>query len=373
MPERGDERVLVLNARPLWVRMLFRALGRFVPTTGVVFNLVNGDAPLSEAELEAAVGWELHTVDLPGRSFGRMAPLFAPWIRRRVELACGRPGITVFTQPTQRSLCRCFAHTRRIYYVADDYRWGYGWAPSVVESWEKVIVAQVEKVVCVSNALADSFHERLQVERKRLHVSASGLPARMIPESVEPIVETPEGDIFADRRPLAGVLGTIDSRIRLDWLRALIDALPWLNLLLVGPKAELESSQLADWTYLNSHPRCVVVGEVEYYELFKYAAAIDIGLIPLSAEGINPGSSPTRFYTQLPFGKPIVASSSSRQLREFEPLVWIAETPQEFTQRVHELRCANFDDGMAPRRHAAAYEHTWERRAERLYRELMAG
>jgi len=373
MPRRGEECVLVLNARPLWVRLLFRALGRFVPTKGVVFNLINGDVPISEAELEEAVGWQLRSVELPRRSFGRMAPLFAPWIRRRLELSCGRPGVTIFTQPTQRSLCRHFAHTRRIYYVADDYRWGYGWAPNAVESWERIIVANVEKVVCVSNTLADSFHERLQVERERLHVSASGMPARMIPKSLEPVADRPESNLFADRRPLAGVLGTIDNRIRLDWLRGLIDTLPWLNLLLVGPIAELESDQLADWAYLHNHPRCIVVGEVEYYELFKYAAAIDIGLIPLSGEGINPGSSPTRLYTQLPFGKPIVASSGSQQLRELEPLVWIAETPQEFTQKVHDLRCANFDDGMAPRRHAAAHEHTWERRAESFYQDLVAG
>lgn len=363
----------MLNARPLWVRLLFRALGRFIPTTGAVFHLIENDSPVSESELGDADGWKLSPVKLPRRSFGRMAPVYAPWIRRQLQQELGHPAVTIFTQPCQRSLCRYFADTKRVYYVADDYRWGYGWDPKAVEAWEKTIVENVERVVCVSNALAHSFQKRLYVSERRMHVSASGMPAGAIPESSSANPEAPRLEIFADRKPVAGVLGTIDSRIRLDWLRSLIDALPWLNLLLVGPIARLGEHQLDDWRYLQDHPRCVAIGKVGYFELFQYAAAIDVGLIPFTDEGINPASSPTRFYTQLPFGQPIVASESSLQLREFEPLVSIARTLPEFIRRVEELHLAEFDDGLASERHATAYEHTWEKRAETFYRELIAG
>jgi hypothetical protein len=174
-----------------------------------------------------------------------------------------------------------------------------------------------------------------------------------------------------DERPVAGVFGTINRRIRLDWLRDLVDALPWLNLLLVGPKTDLNDEQLDDWRYLADHARCTIVGQVDYYELFRYAAQVEIGLIPLSNSGINPASSPTRFYTQLPFGQPIVASESSLQLREFEPLVTIATTPLEFIQKVEELYLVDFDDHLADRRRVTAREHTWERRAEFFYQELI--
>ena len=373
MHRSRDNRVLVLNSRPLWVRLLFRALGRFVPTSGVVFHLTARDTPISEFDLGQASGWELHSVELPRRSFGRMAPVFAPWIKKRLERKFGWPTVTVITDPSQRALCRHFEGTYRVYYVADDYRWGYGWDPQAVESWERIIIGNVEKVVCISNALAQSLQSRLNVEQERIYVSSSGMPANAIPERPGAGVGSAQRDIFSDRRPLAGVLGTIDSRIRLDWLRQLIDMLPWLNLLLVGPLAELEDRQVADWQYLKEHPRCVIAGEVQYYDLFKYAAAVDVGLIPLTGEGINPTSSPTRFFTQLPFGQPIIASDGSLQLSDFRPLVWITRTAQDFIQKVEDLRRTDFEDGMAAQRHAAAYEHTWERRAENFYRELIAG
>ena len=373
MQRSRDNRVLVLNSRPLWVRLLFRALGRFVPTAGVVFRLTANDTPISEFELGEASGWELHSVRLPRRSFGRMAPVFAPWIGKRLQRDFGSPSVMVITDPSQRALCRYFEGAYRVYYVADDYRWGYGWNPQSVETWEKIIIGNVEKVVCVSNALAKSLQSRLEVKQERIYVSASGMPENMIPEKPSPFIGIAQRDIFPDRRPLAGVLGTIDSRIRLDWLRQLVDMLPWLNLLLVGPLAKLEDGQLADWHYLKEHPRCLVAGEVQYHELFRYAAAVDVGLIPLTDQGINPTSSPTRFFTQLPFGQPIVASDGSLQLSDFQPLVWITRTVHDFIQKVEDLQRADFKDGMAAQRHAAAYEHTWERRAENFYRELVAG
>lgn len=371
MFDQPESSVLVMNARPLWIRLLFRELGRFVPTTGVIFHLGSDDPPVTEFELAEAPGWSLVPVDIPRRSFGRLAALYSPWIHRRLTKRFGRPQIAVFTQPSQRYLCRRFAGSRRIYYVADDYRWGYGWDPDAVEAWERTIVHNVEHVVCVSDALATSMVERLGVERERVLVLANGMPASLIPEGGPADGELPRETILPDKRPLAGVFGTISRRVRLDWLRELLDALPWLNLLLVGPRTELGDTQLEDWRYLATHARCTVIDQVDYYELFRYAACVDIGLMPLTNDGINPSSSPTRFYTQLPFGQPIVASESSLQLREFEPLVTIVNSLSEFIQKVEELYQVDFVDELADRRRETARQHTWERRAESFSQEFL--
>lgn len=371
MHEPVEDSVLVLNARPLWVRLLFRELGKFVPTTGAIFHLGENDPPVTEFELAEAPGWTLLSIDFPIRSFGRLAALYSHWLHQRLEKRFGRPGVAVFTQPSQRCLCRHFAGTRRIYYVADDYRWDYGWDPNTVESWERTIIDNVEHVVCVSSALAKSMVDRLHIERERVFVSANGMPESLIPDSCSSINKSPHDGILQEKRPLAGVFGTINSRMRLDWLRGLVDALPWLNLLIVGPTAELSDDQHEDWGYLVGHARCTIVGRVDYYELFKYASSVEIGLIPLTNDGINPTSSPTRFYTQLAFGQPIVASESSSQLREFEPLVTIARTLSEFIQKVEELYQVNFDDHLAERRRVTARQHTWERRAESFFQDLI--
>ncbi|GMQ81797.1 MAG: hypothetical protein BMS9Abin05_1233 [Rhodothermia bacterium] len=371
MPEPAEGSVLVLNARPLWVRLLFRELGRFVPTTGVIFRLGENDPPVTEFELPEAPGWSLVPIDFPIRSFGRLAALYSYWVHQRLKKRFGDLGVAVFTQPSQRCLCRHFAGTRRIYYVADDYRWGYGWYPSTVDSWERTIIDNVEHVVCVSSALAKSMVDRLHIERERVFVSASGMPESLIPDGCSSINKSPQDGILSEKRPLAGVFGTIDTRVRLDWLRGLVDALPWLNLLIVGPTAELSDDQHKDWRYLVGHARCTIVGRVDYYELFRYASSVEIGLIPLTNKGINPTSSPTRFYTQLAFGQPIVASESSLQLQEFEPLVTIAKTLSEFIQKVEELYLVDFDDHLAERRRVTARHHTWEKRAESFFRELI--
>lgn len=360
----------MLNARPLWVRLLFRELGRYVPTLGVVFRPA-GAPPSVQAVCEAALpeapGWALHEISIPRRSLGRLAALHSRSLHRTLTSRFGPPGTVVFTQPSQRALCRRFEGVYRIYYAGDDYRQDYGWEAQRVETWERDIAANVERIVCVSKALAQSMAHRLGVPHEKLFVSANGMPESMIPTRAAEWSGSPP-----EERPLAGVFGTIGKRVRLDWLRALIDALPWLHLVLVGPREPLAPGQQEDLAYLANHPRCSVVDGVDYYELFRYAAGVRIGLLPLTADGINPTSSPVRFFTQLPFGQPIVASESSLQLHEFEPLVTIVKTLPEFIRKVDELKDVGFDDRLAETRRTTARRHTWERRAESLYNELMA-
>lgn len=368
MLERSGTSVLVVNARPLWIRLLFRELGKFVSTTGVVFDPGSGDCPITESELAHAPGWKLVPMNIPKRSFGRLAELYAPWLHRCLRKRFGRAQVVVFTQPSQRCLVRYFEGSRRIYYVADDYRRDYGWDTESVDSWERIIVDSIEHVVCVSNVLARSMVERLPIDESRISVSANGLPACLIPRNGFTRRELPIEQRQSVKRPLAGVFGTVSRRVRLDWLRGLIDALPWLNLLLVGPRSELSGTQLEDWNYLAAHTRCTIIGEVGYYELFNYAACVEVGLIPLTDDGINPASSPTRFFTQLPFGQPIIATEGSLQLREFEPLVTIVKSLSELIRKMEELRRSDFDDELAEKRRDIAHQHTWEKRAESFYR-----
>lgn len=365
----GDS-VLVLNARPLWVRLMFRELGKFIPTTGVVLRTGEKAPSVSEHNLGIRPGWLLEHFDIPRRSLGPLAAAYSFWLFRRLTKRFGRPGWVVFTSPDQRCLCRYFSDSRRIYYVTDDYRWDYGWDAATVESWEQTIVKNVDRIVCVSNALAGSLAERLPAAKESIFISPNGLPASAIPDGSDFLSEWRHEGVEAQMHPVAGVLGTINGRIRLDWLRDLIDALPWLNLILVGPVTTLSDEQIGDWSYLSGHSRCKVTGPVEYHEMFEYASGIDLGLIPLANGGINPGCSPVRFFTQLPFGQPIIASAGCQQLQEFGPLVSIASTSLEFIRQVEALRSVNFDDGLSEERRQAAQNHTWEKRAENFYREL---
>lgn len=367
-----EHSVLVLNARPLWIRLLFRGLGRFVPTTGVVFHSNGTHQPVSERELPHAPGWSLQQVVIPKRSLGRLASMHSYGLHRRLTKRFGKPRSAVFTQPSQRALCARFAGVQRIYYAADDYRWDYGWRAEDVQAWEHEIAGNVDRIVCVSHALAESMARRLGVPDEKFFVSANGMPESIVPHRRDARTFEALHVQMPGRRPTAGVFGTISKRIRLDWLRALLDALTWLNLVLVGPKEELDAAQQNDLAYLTGHPRCTVIDRVDYYDLFRYATNVQIGLLPLANNGINPTSSPVRFYTQLPFGQPIVATESSLQLREFEPLVTIVRTLPEFIQTVAELKRIEFDDRLAETRRMTARQHTWEKRAESLFSELIS-
>jgi hypothetical protein len=263
----------------------------------------------------------------------------------------------IVTSPRSHALVDALPESRLLYYARDDF----GQLP-----WERAIVARSSHVVAVSSALAHALMQRYGISRDHVTVSPNAVPEAWIPPSLP---ERPGARPGPPRRPpIAGVLGKISSRLRLGWLRRAVRELPAMHWLFVGG-IETHSVSLADWPsllWLRTHPRCSFVGHVPYDSLKDHAAAIDVGVLPYSTRGINPLGSPTRFFSHLPFGTPLVATPGCLQLDEFASLVTICASEAALVRELDALARAGFDDGRREQRWREARRHTWELRAQAL-------
>lgn len=362
--------VLVLDASDTWVRLPFEALGRLVPTSGVIPTVHRwrwafpGPAP-------AGTGWREVTVHVTPRALGRLSPALAGLNASLLRRACPDATVVCATRPDQRAWLGRFPGCRRFYYAADDFSTSYGWPAARVHEWEREMLARADGVIAVSEALAERFTERYRWPRARVHVSPNAFPRRFLPAAPPDRPAPLPGAAAAAPRPVLGVLGTISSRIRLDWMRAIADALPWLHVLFVGPVRDLDTGQRDDLRRLESAANCSFTGAVGYEDLFGYAAGVDAAFLPLGDGGINPAASPVRFFTHLPFGQPILATPGCRQVREFAPLATVCDSPGQAVEALRDLRARGFDDGLRGARWEAAGAHTWEARAEELRRVLL--
>jgi glycosyltransferase involved in cell wall biosynthesis len=219
-------------------------------------------------------------------------------------------------------------------------------------------------VVCVSAALARRLEEREPSASAKVAVLPNAVPAEWVPG--EPgAAPMAVGSVGALPRPLAGVLGRVSSRLRLDWLECVIEREPWLHWLFAGDveQAEVTPEDRPRIRRLQRHPRCIFLGRRPFAEMQGLAAALDVAVLPYSDRSINPCASPVRLFVHLPWPAPILATPGCAQVAEFVPLVSMCGSAESLAARLVELRGAGFDDGQRLRRWQEASRHTWSARA----------
>lgn len=289
-------------------------------------------------------------------------PAHGRWLRRKWPEAAA----AVLTRPDQAALLPALSGLRILYYAIDDFdTYGRDWG-----SDERAVLAAATDVVCVSSALADRLAQRTpEASRPRYHVLPNAVPADWIPDASRP---KPTHETLRLPAPVAGVLGRVSSRLRLDWLLSAIDALPWLHWVFAGDIewSEVTPEDRPRIAALRAHPRCRITGAIPFARMREYAAAIDLAVLPYSARSTNPCGSPVRLFIHLPFRAPLVATPGCAQIDEFRHVVQVCDSADALIAELAKWRELGFDDPKRALRWDTAHAHTWDARAE-LWRDLL--
>lgn len=336
-----------------------QALDRFAPVAAISFERAVELARL-------ALGRYPHDPNRPSRLLvpsrtPRYWPrLHGPWVRR---LTRGAP-LVVLTRPDQAALLPWLTDRRIVYHAVDDYR---AYRCFRVED-ERAVAAAARVVFACSPALRARLVADLGLPSERVHVLPNAVPSRHLPPAFPSrAAGLPPG--LESGRPLIGVIGAIDNRIRFDWVRRCAEALPWAHWLWVGRIATkaMTPAQRDDLAWLRTHPRSRFLGWRDYDALPGFAAALDAAVIPYQGVDAVPCGSPARLYLHLPFGAPIVASPDCPPLLEMQPQVRICDTADAMARALDDLRARDFDDGLRERRWQQGCAHTYEARAAQAY------
>lgn len=130
--------------------------------------------------------------------------------------------------------------------------------------------------------------------------------------------------------PVAGYFGVIDERLDYDLIRALAESNPALTIIMVGPTAKVNPDELP------SAPNIHWLGQRSYDELPKYVKAFDVCLMPFALNEATEYINPTKTLEYMAAGKPIVSTAVADVVRNFSPIVTVANSHREFIDAVNQ-------------------------------------
>src|SRR5262249_44924368 len=137
-------------------------------------------------------------------------------------------------------------------------------------------------------------------------------------------------DIASVPRPIIGFVGWLTGHIDVPLLRRIAEAFPACSLVLVGPDRLTAG---ADLDALRRQPNVIFLGRKDHAAVPAYLSVFDVALMPYVPSGHVLAAYPAKLHEYLAAGRAIVATALP-ELRPFEQVVWLAESRDEFIEKL---------------------------------------
>lgn len=236
----------------------------------------------------------------PGFRRGWQRKLNAVLLTRAIERAQAglHPSvrrIAVTTLPIAADLVGRVAMDRWVYYCVDDFSVWPGLDSQVMQRMERKLLAKVDTVAVVSEALADRLAATGQAAELLTHGIDVAHWRRAQQKPSEADLPAWWGEL---KWPIMLFWGLIDQRLDVAWCRALAERCG--SLVLVGPQDKPPGELLA-------LPNVRLPGAMPYESLPALAAAADVLVMPYADLPVTRAMQPLKFKEYLATGKPVVA------------------------------------------------------------------
>lgn len=172
----------------------------------------------------------------------------------------------------------------------------------------------------------------------------------------------------AKGKKIIGYTGNIESRIDYELLKAVIGYHHDKIIAMVGPVTTPEHKSVG----LTEFPNVIMVGPKKIDELPQYHQYFDCTLIPFKKNTLTKSIYPLKINEYLAAGRPVVATDFSEDIREFDEVVYIGRTHEEFVKLIDKAIAENSEEKIQERI-AVANQNTWEARVETFWKILENG
>ncbi len=185
-------------------------------------------------------------------------------------------------------------------------------------------------------------------------------------------------DLIRIKKPVIGLVGSIDHRIDFSIIYPLVKKNPNWSLVFIGTPFTKDSAQhkkakLDEWLgKLKVLPNVYFLGQKAKNEIPGYIKGFDVCLIPydIDQEFVK-GCNPMKLYEYLAMGKPVV-STPIAAVAQYSPTVGIASTSPGFEKQISRFLKEKKNIQEIEKRKKIALDNSWAKKVAIMWRTVVA-
>jgi glycosyltransferase involved in cell wall biosynthesis len=234
------------------------------------------------------------------------------------------PVLWFYTPMPAPTMLGAFGECAVVYDCMDELA-QFRFAPTELVHRERFLLARADVVFAGGHALADAkarYHDNV-------HFFGCGVDAEHFSRAHLPDTVVP-APLAALRAPVLGYVGVIDERLDYALLVHVAEHMPHASLVMVGPVVKVDERDLPRRENIHW------LGQQPYEALPSFLKGFDVCLMPFALNKATEYINPTKTLEYMASGKPIVSTPVPDVVRNFTPIVAVAETARGYVRAIHE-------------------------------------
>ena len=229
-----------------------------------------------------------------------------------------------YTPMPAPTMIGAFNETAVVYDCMDELA-QFRYAPNELVQRERFLLARADVVFAGGAALAQSksrFHDNV-------HFFGCGVDAEHFGQAR---LESTRTHALLDdiTSPILGYIGVIDERLDYVLIGKLAEAMPEATIVMVGPVVKVDPRELP------RHANIRWLGQQRYEDLPTFTKKFDVCLMPFALNKATEYINPTKTLEYMATGKPIVSTPVADVVRNFTPIVAVADSLDEYVTAVRD-------------------------------------
>ncbi len=255
----------------------------------------------------------------PRTDYAHLAAEIAPIVLDFLQREQWEQPILWFYSAAFGDLADQIPHSLLVYDCMDELS-AFKGAPQSLIAQEKRLLAEADVVFTGGKSL----YEAKKLLSNRVHCYPSSVDSVHFEQALRPSTIVP-ADMQDIAHPIVGYYGVIDERIDYELLGAVARQNPEVSFVMIGPVVKVDPADLpkADNLYY--------LGGKSYAELPSYLKGFDVAMMPFALNESTKFISPTKTLEYIAAQKPIISTPIYDVVRDYELVIPIVETAEQFT------------------------------------------
>jgi glycosyltransferase involved in cell wall biosynthesis len=199
----------------------------------------------------------------------------------------------------------------------------FRFAPPDIAEREQYLLEHADVVFTGGRTLYEAKSRR----HANVHFFGCGVDAQHFGSARRDHVVVP-AELAALPRPVLGYFGVIDERLDYGLIDRLSQSFSHASIAMIGPLAKVDATQLPGAANIHW------LGQRAYEQLPALVKGFDVCLMPFAINEATRYINPTKTLEYMAAGKPVVSTAIADVVRNFTPVVSVADSHDEFIAEV---------------------------------------